>query len=158
MKVTEYRKLNNPLADKQIIMGIDAGLHTGFAAYFRGDSSWEFFTKSFWETHDFFSDASMLQNREAVGIAIEVPRKFMYGRNDGERKEKIRNRMSSDMGGNRREAELLAARFEALGYAVVRVTPTKTKWTADELKRHTGITQRTNEHVRDAIRLVWNHI
>lgn len=139
-----------------MIIGIDAGKHTGVAVGSAEDPTLpiDFFTLDFWAAYDKISH----YRPDHTGIVVEVPRQFMYGRNEKFTGDKIRNKMSSDMGGNRREAELLAARFEALGYPVVRVTPTKTKWTAEQLKRYTGITQRTNEHVRDAIRLVWERI
>lgn len=161
MKAAEYRKLNNPLADKDWIIGIDAGVHTGFAVFARKpiDYRWHFETLTFWGAYDRLKSVS--GDISQIGVVIEVPnsRRVMYMRVDGNSDAgRVRESMAARIGSNRREAELLAERIESLGYTVIRVTPTKTKWNAKELERHTGIKTRTNEHVRDAIRLAWNHI
>lgn len=136
------------------IVGIDPGQHTGVAIYDRVSKEWVLRTEDFWSAYDILKTFS----RETTLIVIETPRKFMYARNDKFTGPDVRNRMSSDMGGNRREAELLAARFESLGFTVNWIVPAGSKWCAKTLKRYTGITARTNEHVRDAVRLAFLHI
>lgn len=159
MKINEYRKLNNPLAHCAVIVGIDPGVNTGVAIGSHEDPTLPiiFQTLDFWGVYDKVAK----YNPDHTGIVIEVAnaKRVMYLRVDGNSDAgRVRENMAAKIGSNRREAELLASRFEAMGFPVVRVTPTRTKWDADELKRRTGITARTNEHVRDAIRLVWERI
>ena len=162
MKSSEFRKLNNPLAGCEIIIGIDPGKNTGFALYQLGSMPMvNLETYTFWSCLDRITDcASAFAGRvEKIGIVIEIPRMLMYGRNRGAaEKAGVANTMSSKMGGNRREGELMAERLESLGFPVVRKTPSQTKWNAAECKRITGIDLKTNEHTRDAIRLAWEHI
>lgn len=152
MKLAEYKKLTNPISHCAVRIGIDAGRSTGIASHSL-KYGWQLFTFNFWGAYDLITQLEP----STTGIVIEVPKKFLYGRNEGNG-EKVGRRIVSDAGSNRREAELLADRFESLGYPVVRVTPTKSKWNAKELQRITGIKERTNEHTRDAVRLVWDYI
>ncbi len=155
MKLAEYRKMNNPLSHCAVRIGIDAGVNTGIAIYGHEADEWLLFTESFWQAYDRIEK----YDRDYTGIVIEVPSgHVIHRRKDGESSGFGRDRMAANVGSNRREAVLLAERFEALGFTVVRKKPTRTKWNAEDLKRHTGITRRTNEHVRDAIRLVHEHI
>lgn len=160
MKLADYKKLTNSLADKDWIVGIDPGVHTGFAVYARKpiDYRWHLETLAFWGCFDRLESIS--GDRGLIGVVIEVPnaKRVLYKRKDGESAGRGRERMAANVGSNRREAELLAERIEQLGYTVIRTAPTKSKWNAKELQRITGITERTNEHVRDAVRLVWDYI
>lgn len=159
MKASEYKKLLDPTSGCAVLIGIDAGKHTGVAIGSAEDPTIEidFHTFDFWEAFDFIKGYPT----DYTGIIIEVPnsKRPMYNRVDGNSNAgRVRELMSSRIGGNRREAELLADGLERLGYPVQRVTPTKKKWNAEDLARETGITKRTNEHVRDAIRLVWDKV
>lgn len=159
MKVAEYHRLVNPLAHCNIRIGVDAGKKTGIAVYsmeLPDSEAWFLHTKSFWDAYDFIKGYPAA----STGIIIEVPnaKRHLYARKDGEGVGRGRERMAANVGSNRREAELLASRFESLGFPVVRVTPKGSKWSAKELERFTGITELTNEHVRDAVRLVFDSI
>lgn len=136
------------------IIGIDPGQYTGVAILDVPSKQWTLRTEDFWSCYELVKT----QWPKTTLIVIETPRKFMYARNDKFTSRDVRNKMSSDMGGNRREAELLAARFESLGFTVKRIVPAGSKWSAETLKRYTGITARTNAHVRDAVRLAFLHI
>lgn len=156
MKLDEYKRHQNPLSHCAIRIGIDPGVKTGVAIYFHEESIWVLNTMSFWAIVDLVES----YDPHLTGIAIETPntKRVLYSRKDGDSEGRGRERMAANVGSNRREAALLAERFESLGYPVIRVTPTRTKWTAADLKRETGITERTNEHERDAVRIVSKYI
>ncbi len=89
---------------------------------------------------------------DGVGSNSKRP---LYARVDSVEGFRQRERLAVNVGSNRREAVLLADGIELLGLAVKRITPTRIKWSADQLKRYTGIETRTSQHVRDAIALCW---
>lgn len=168
MKVTEYRQLNNPLANCTVKIGIDPGVSTGVAVarITAGITvNWSLHTLSFWQAVDLVQDTffQMIVDDDggnddfaAFGIAIEVPSGHVIHKSvEGNARGYGRDRQAANVGSNRREAVLLAERFESLGYTVVRVKPTRAKWSAEDLKRITGITDKSNQHTRDAVRTVW---
>lgn len=156
MNLSEYRKLNDPLSRCAVLIGIDAGVYTGVAVGTREGVEpiyWKLL--DFWSAYDFISKF----NPDHTGIVIEVPTGHVIHHRVNENASGFgRDRQAANVGSNRREAALLAERFESMGFAVARVKPTRTKWKADDLARHTGITAKTNEHTRDAIRLIWERI
>lgn len=157
MKASEYKNLQNPLSHCAFRIGIDAGIHTGVAIYTHEIGEWNLQTMNFWKAYDFIR----VFDPDHTGIVVEVPnsKRIVYDyqgeRGTGDRR---RERMAANVGSNRREAALLAERFEGLGYPVIRVTPIRHKWSAADLQRELGITSRTNAHVRDAIQLVSKYI
>jgi hypothetical protein len=156
MTIDEYRKLN-PLGHCAVLIGIDPGMSTGVAVGSREDPTIPitFKTLDFWAAYDFVKG----YNADYTGIVIEVRKGHVIHRSeDGNTQGFGRDKQAANVGSARREAVLLAERFEALGFPVVRVNPTKTKWTAEQCRQKTGIAARTNEHTRDAIRLVWERL
>ncbi len=138
----------------KLTVGIDAGTHTGIAIY---DPK----QHKIIETHstDFFGAFKFLKalDRAEYNIVVEVPSDFIYKRNDGE-KGMSRDKMAILIGGNRREAQLMATGCRILGFTVKEVLPVRAaKWTAEQLKRELGFTERTNQHVRDAARLAYHY-
>jgi hypothetical protein len=143
----------NPLRGKQLIVGVDAGKNTGVAVWDDTVGEWTLMTVGFWDAHDCILSLSPV----TAAIVIEVPSgHVIHKRKEGATKGFGRDRMAANVGSARREATLLAERFLAKGYTVIQEKPTATKWTRAELARHTGIERPTNEHVRDAVRLVYN--
>lgn len=138
---------------KRFAIGLDAGLHTGLAVYDRAERRiTEMFKTDFWSAYEFITKNF---SPDIALIVIERPRKgFVYSRNQ-QYKKSVVEKIAFNSGENNREATLLIEGFEYLGYEVRKVTPVASKWTAEQLKRFTGISSRTNEHVRDAVRLVW---
>lgn len=64
-------------------------------------------------------------------------------------------KIAQNVGMNKRDAQLIIEYCERhfVPYRIVK--PTTAKWDAKMLKALTGITDRTNQHVRDAIKLVY---
>lgn len=137
------------------VLGIDAGKHTGLAVWRRSARGFVALeTLDFWTAYDFIRENYPPDNAE---IVIEVPdaKRHLYARLDNAGAGRGRERMAANVGSNRREAELLAERFEYEFYKVKRVSPVKAKkWTHAEFVRLTKWPGKSNEHQRDAARLV----
>lgn len=134
------------MIDKYLTVGVDCGESTGIAIY-------DCLQNKITQTHstDFFGAFKFLKtlDREKVNIIVEVPATFVYHRNSGEI-GMSRDKMCFLMGGNRREAQLLARGAKILGFTVKEVLPVRQKkWTAEQMKRYLGFDGRTNQHVRD---------
>ncbi len=138
---------------KKYVVGIDAGVKTGVAIFNR-----EVKKITYRGTGDFWAVFNLIKNFHAPGdslIVIERPRKgFAYERNQ-KNSAKVVEMIAFKSGENNRESSLLVAGLEDLGFEVRQVTPVSAKWSATDLKRYTGITERSNEHERDAIKLVF---
>jgi hypothetical protein len=145
---------------KQIVIGIDAGKNTGLVIYDR-------IAKKIihHRTTDFFGALTTLTcycgkdesswGRGSVTVFVELPARMVYARNE-DIKGSVRDDMIHKMGGNRREAELMAAGLRWLGFTDVREVPPvrEKKWNQERFKLATGSANKTSEHERDAARLV----
>lgn len=69
--------------------------------------------------------------------------------------KKSLQRIAQNVGMNKRDAKLLINYCKKIGLDVRQVKPTSSKWDAKMLKTITGITKRSNSHVRDAIKLIY---
>lgn len=145
----------------RFVAGIDPGATTGLALYDRHTGTIESVrTLDFWSCVDKFREWDNCR----IEVIIEAPVKTaMYGRQEKNVKNAgYGNRMMANAASNAREAELLADGLEKLGYKVTRVRPRRkkkgeitTKKTAEEVRAITGYEGSTNQHVRDAMMLVW---
>lgn len=146
--------IHKPKFTHPFVVGIDAGVHTGIAVW---DSKTEKFiflvTGTFWTIYHLIVN---FHKPESTLIVIERPKKgFAYPQRQGGNSRQVREMIAFKSGENNRESSLLVDEFERLGYTVQKVTPTTGKWSKEDLRAYTGITDRTNEHVRDAIKLIW---
>lgn len=146
----EYRASTGK--DKRFVVGIDAGVSSGLCIF---DRECQMFTKlATTDFHEVYALAEKL-DKDKFLIVIENPdsARAMYTRTDKYDGGRYREKMAANIGSNRREATLLIERFEACGFAVQKVTPKGGKWSAEQLKQHTGIATRTSQHVRDAVKV-----
>ncbi len=133
-------------------IGIDPGLNTGFAVWLVKEQTYDYLeTLTFWDVlcqieEDFDPDE--------VIIVLEDPAQNKPTFFHKATKPRIREKISQDVGGNKREARLLADGLGRMGYRVKLVQPKQRKLSAAEFKARTGYERRTNEHVRDAGMLV----
>lgn len=137
----------------RFFVGIDPGINTGYAVY---DAHLKEIVKM--ETTTFWSVFDLIETHYPFNtvIVIETPKKTrLYARQDGLEGHRQREKVAANAGGNAREAELLADGLELSGYTVLRITPTRHKLDAKEFARITKITKQTNQHVRDAVMLVF---
>lgn len=138
---------------RTFIVGIDPGTTTGIALYDRKRNKILIVRSS-----DFFGAQSFLTDsfphKDEVKIFVEHPSRFLYDRNAAF-ENATRDNALTKMGGNRREAELLAEALKRIGFDEVElVEPVREKkWTQEKFQLFTGKRQRTSQHERDAARL-----
>jgi len=155
------------------VVGIDPGTSTGFAILSRPknlallDSG----TSNFFDIQSrlgrFFPDKSEVRIFVEVSPGIHISRKplvRMPNETDKQfadrekREEQTRDKMLINTGGVQKEARLLCEALTRMGFEVETVVPIRgAKWTQTEFERYTGSCKRTNEHERDAVRLVMNY-
>lgn len=137
---------------KPFIIGIDAGVSTGFACWIRKSDRWV------WGDFDFFSVQVHLDKcfqRDEVKIFVEHPlggeTLHKYARSLS---GSTQNNYIGKAGGNRREAELLAESLRRAGWDVELVSPVREeKWGAEQFRLFTGSRNPASQHCRDAVRL-----
>lgn len=134
-------------------IGIDCGEKTGIGIYnVAAKSLIEIHTTNFFEI-----ETVLAAYKHAAHIFVEVPSKFMYARN-ARQSGAVRDKHAINVGGNIREAELLAEKLRRAGYKVEEVPPVKqTKWTAEQFQRYLATDLRSNQHERDAARIAWTY-
>lgn len=139
---------------RPFIVGIDPGEQTGIAIYSRKRNSILHVCSS-----DFVRCQKLLKssfpNPGEVKIFVEHPARFLYDRNAESLHGTIRENVLTKMGGNRREAELLARQLVEIGFDDVElVAPVREKkWTQEKFQLRTGKKTRASQHERDAARL-----
>lgn len=136
-----------------IYIGIDAGKKTGIAIW--DTESREILavkTLDFFKTLIFVGDSF---DTDAAKIIVEDPNKIkpIHG---AKKNVSIRPllKIAQNVGGVKRETELLIEGLEAMGFDVEGTKPRKTKKDAAYIKSICGFEGSTNEHTRDAIMLV----
>lgn len=135
---------------KRFAVGIDPGTTTGIGVYDRDSSRIVAVKRT-----DFFGVLPWLESNVRLSntkIFVELPGKFMYGRNDDV--EKGRDTYMADVGGNRREAQLLAELLRRARLDVEQVRPVgKEKWDVFKFQAATKWHGSVSQHERDACRL-----
>ena len=149
---------------KRIFIGIDPGRNTGFAV-------WDAQKKEFFEMHtfDFWKTVSLLERYAAlddsalevenrkleIHVVIEDPNQNKPTFSKHRQSATVREKISQNIGANKRDAQLLIELAKNLGLTVHAIRPDRAKWTAETFKSYTGYHGRTSEHSRDAARLVY---
>ena len=160
------------MSNGTIYLGIDPGKNTGFAVWMRKPKT-QWFTEI--TTTDFHGAIEKIQEFQLViapqqdmrlVVVIEAANlnksvhPSLLNMITGTADEKLRRvlKIAQDVGGIRRECELLIGWCERQKITTIAAKPTAqslTKLDAEKFNRLTGWTQRTNEHSRDAAMLVW---
>jgi hypothetical protein len=148
--------------DVDCVIGIDPGSNTGFVVWdpsLRRLSHVDLTT--FWGACDYIQ--RLLSEGKSVRIYMEDPSqaRFTYSRNakSGPRGARI----NRNVGKNQRDAELIKERFEEATDLHAIKPGRKKKWTAEDIKAVLGYPppqqnpHYNNEHVRDAIRILYDH-
>lgn len=133
-----------------IIIGIDPGVSTGVAEYDRRTMTWSLRTSTFWEVYEWIRGHDL---RDSILVIVEDPaaNRPVFDRGVAGRKAA---HIAQSVGGVKREATLFVEGLQRLGVAVIARKPVRAaKWTAEDLKRITGVSARSSEHARDAARL-----
>lgn len=136
---------------RKVKIGIDGGTKTG-VAIIGEDNQLMLLTLNFWTTYELIIKQHA---PEDVAIYIEDPSKNkpVFHRKTG---PKRRLKIAQNVGGVKRETELLIEGLSREGYLVIPVRPKHSKWSHDLFCKVTGwpINESTNEHQRDAARLI----
>lgn len=140
------------LAKKPFVWGIDGGVSTGLAKWDRRNRKFvEILTLDFWAAYEHV----LQDDPQTTEIIIEAPRlispTFSYGESARRKREKI----AGNIGGVKRESQLLADGFRRKGFTVTEEKPHGPKWPDEYFKRVTGWQGRTSQHGRDAGKLVF---
>lgn len=159
MKKTET---TNQKMDK-VFVGIDPGSHTGFAEWNANRKEFRLIvTLTFWETirelMAYRDIAGFFKQPCLVTVVLEDPNlnKPVWIRpgQDGRKHIKI----AQDVGKNKRDAQLLYEWLKYNTFDVRLIRPSgkgTTKMKADQFRKLTGWTDKTNEHERDAAMMVF---
>lgn len=141
-------KSNDPLTTCRYIVGVDPGVNTGYAEFDRVEKTWELLTLDFWTVFE------RLRVRVDVFVVIENPADIrpVFERYGVRGKSQLR--VAQNVGGVKREAQLLIDGLKRCDIPVAPVAPVRAqKWTAEDIRRILGISARSSEHARDAARL-----
>jgi hypothetical protein len=137
-------------------IGIDPGVSTGFAVVQSEGQKvlfYELHTLSFWQCFEKMMFWHVNSDKYNCEVIIEDPglNKPIFYRNQS---GAAMNRISQNVGSNKRDAQLWIefCEFYGIKYAVVR--PTKTKLNAGDFARIYNIQKSCSQHARDAFRLV----
>lgn len=140
-----------------IVVGIDPGLSLGFALWdAEAGRLREVTTTTFWDAARRLARAARLDPCPVDHVVVEDARALpVYHRNRHANRGQ-RDRIARSVGQIDAQVRLLVERCERLGLDVVLIEPSRAKkWDAEEFERLTGWTGPTNEHGRDAARLVF---
>lgn len=163
---------NRPVVRMQpaCIIGIDPGTETGVCVINKFNDNLVTKTLDFWEAYFFVTE----QPKETTLVICENGGLIAHSFNRADLKVRERliaetgqgnetaerhaqDRASRNIGAANQEAKLLISGLARSGFFVLQVKPAKQKWSHQDQVDFTGITARHNQHVRDAIRLAWEH-
>ena len=145
---------------QRYVVGIDPGEHTGVAVY---DRDYKQFlavrTMDFWTAFEFVT-ANYEASETLLVIENGSLNKFTNRQYTEDKSSATGERISRNVGMNNRESDLLIEGLRRQGFEVREFKPISGngKWSPDQARRYTGYTGRTNEHVRDAMRLAFIYI
>jgi hypothetical protein len=142
-----------------ISIGIDPGKNTGFAVWDCAAQEFiEIMTYDFWSAYNegigWWARARM-DGRKML-IRVEDPRghSTIYNRNRGKGGSRVQAKIAQNVGMNKQQAGLLIKGFQRAGIPTQGIVPKSKKWSHRMFKNLSGWNQQTNEHERDAGKLV----
>lgn len=144
----------------RIFIGIDPGVNTGIAIWNSSRGRFDALkTLTFWQAIEELEQwANLAQEFVPKKIIMEDPnmhsptfkRKGVFGARE--------NKISQNVGSNKRDAQLLLQKCTALGFIVVCIAPGANKYinlTAEKFQSLTGCKLQSSKHSRDAAAYVW---
>ena len=137
-----------------IYVGIDPGVDTGFATYNTETKEHAISTLTFWKT---IYAINAIQSLGDLTVVVENPNLnkpvFFRGLNA------MKNlRVAQNVGANKRDAQLLIDYCKDRKIPLIEVRPSKntyTKLSVEQFEEIFGITDRTSQHARDAMMLIF---
>lgn len=141
---------------KDNLIGVDGGKSTGIAIR-TADNILHLHTMDFWTAYDFITNEFTPKD---TAVFVEDPSKnkpvFVSKYNKREVLKALK--IAQDVGGVKRESTLLINGLEREGFTVIKMRPKKKKWSHKLFCKISGWPEKdkTNEHQRDAARLIIN--
>ncbi len=143
------------------LIGIDPGQATGICLYNKITRKVEqvktvSMIQAFEEIEKLHSDGF----QDKCKFIIEDPNKIRPTFSRGDMSQAAMNKISQNVGANKRDAKLLIEKCLSLGFEVEQIKPKsigkgkKRKWTHEEFVMYTGCTEHCSQHARDAAALV----
>lgn len=137
-----------------IYIGIDPGLHTGWAEWYKEDRKLDnLMTIDFWRCVDRLKMFLKLHTKFHVVIEDPNLNKPLFSKNST---SKGLLRIAQNVGSNKREASLLIEFMEKENISYTSIKPTTSKWNVGTFKNFTKYKERTSEHSRDAAKLIFD--
>jgi hypothetical protein len=134
-------------------IGIDPGVATGLAIWIPETKHYELYTLSFFEAYSRILTWHIALDDE-LQIIIENPNKNRPTFERGALVTAKRNKISQNVGENKRDAKLWIEMCRFYGIKYTDVRPTRTKLTAEGFEKFFGIKTKCSQHARDAFRLI----
>lgn len=136
-----------------VVLGVDPGKKTGFAV-FDGRRLCAVGSGAFFDVQEQLR--CWVETREVVRALVEDNRRLPIYASHDKVHGRRRDALCRNVGRIDRDVELWLDWFEALGVEAQGVVPVRAKkWSAEQLRRLTGWRGASNQHGRDAARLVW---
>jgi hypothetical protein len=143
------------------IIGIDPGVQCGFAVITYGTFR-EIKALTFWQTVNELEKAKNISDSLEVWIEDPNKNKPVFFRKHVSNDPKaaasaqlIYRTISQRVGSNKRDSQLLIEYCKLKGIAVISVRPSSKKMNARDFAHLTGITNKYNQHERDAAMLIF---
>lgn len=152
------------------IIAIDPGTQTGVARFSKFNTGIITHTFDFWEAFFFVNEhpkestVVICENGGLVNYSFQradLKARAKMIEKDGvsipEVERLAQDRASRNIGAANEQAKLLISGIARAGFFILQVKPQKHKWSHEDQERFTGITKHHNQHVRDAIRMVYDY-
>ena len=144
----------------KILIGIDTGVHTGFAvAIDRGNGGEleQVESLSITQAMEKIQDRINLDGKDNIFLYIEDARKRTWFGSMDARQAKSGAGVREGVGSVKRDAQIWEdwCKENQINFKMIHPKNNSTKYKADTFKKITGWTGRTNEHARDAAMLVF---
>jgi hypothetical protein len=141
------------------VLGIDGGTKTGFAVWDRKERKFvDIKTTSFWKFFPLLDEFGLHPQNTNVYVENPSENKPVFMKK-GVKNMNMMLKVAQNVGGVKRETELLIEGLENAGFDVIKIPPRKgsyTKMKAEPFKNLTKYDKKTSEHGRDAGMLVFN--
>ncbi|WP_291369745.1 MULTISPECIES: hypothetical protein [unclassified Acinetobacter] len=144
----------------KILIGIDTGVHTGFAVaidHGNGGELEQVESLSITQAMEQIRDRINSDGKDNIFLYIEDARKRTWFGSMDARQAKSGAGVREGVGSVKRDAQIWEdwCKEQDIHFKMIHPAANATKKKADDFKRMTGWTGRTNEHARDAAMLVF---
>lgn len=138
------------------LIGVDPGASTGVCLYNRSKKTFSLHTVAPWDFMELVDGWLMDYSPDHFHIYMEDPRQIggIYNRHT---KVSVKKQLhiAQGVGSVKRDTDWLEVLIESMGIEYTLIKPADQKWTPKTMKAITGYSGRSNEHTRDALRLVY---